>query len=87
MSEGQTYDSMVSAKVMAVCHYHQPVTKNELVDILDVNDNRATQTLSRLWRNNLLVRRKRPCPSAKGPDPFEYRLPPGEDWKGFTDEQ
>lgn len=54
------------------------MTASEIADWFDMNRNNVTHNLTNLWRNGLLVRRKRRKPNRGGPNPYEYALAPPE---------
>lgn len=73
------------AVVVAELHRRQPLTKNDLSRVLGKDADECSNVLGKLWRDEVLIRRKRRNPSKKGKDPYEYMIAPAPSWNAVDD--
>lgn len=68
---------MKEAEVVYALAHIAPATASEIADFMDEGGNVST-TVTNVWRNELLMRRRRERPDTMGEDPYEYALRPPE---------
>lgn len=68
-----------TGKIVWYVAVHQPTTAREIADGLGTTRSNATSQLLKLWRNNLLVRRKHPDGDGGAKTAYQYAIRVPED--------